>query len=212
MDPDINLRKLALERRWRHWRKLIWRGTLGMMALLIIWLNTIPFRLVIARYQYPTPQAILTLGGDDAREHYTAAFAQTHPNLNIWISTGMNPEDAIALFKGFDIDQNRLFLDRRAIDTVTNFTTLVGDFQSHHIHHLFLITSDYHMRRSKFVATIILGSQDIAFTPIAVPSVEPPESGLRIARDVARAYLWVITRRTAASLHPSQRRELFPAA
>ncbi|NER26936.1 MAG: YdcF family protein, partial [Symploca sp. SIO1C4] len=45
-------------------------------------------RLAIAHYQAPHPQAIITLGGGIDREKFTAKFAQTHPSLEIWVSTG----------------------------------------------------------------------------------------------------------------------------
>lgn len=59
------------------------------------------------------------------------------------------------------------------------------------------------MPRAKAIATIILGSQGIAFTPLAVPSSRPQESIIRIIRDIARALLWIFTGRTGASLNPA---------
>jgi hypothetical protein len=58
------------------------------------------------------------------------------------------------------------------------------------------------MPRSKAIATIILGSEGIAFTPIEVPSSDEGESPLSIARDVSRSILWTLTGRTAATLNP----------
>ncbi len=51
-------------------------------------LSIIPARLAIATYQAPYPQAILTLGGSQTREKFTAQFAQVHSQLPIWISSG----------------------------------------------------------------------------------------------------------------------------
>jgi hypothetical protein len=56
------------------------------------------------------------------------------------------------------------------------------------------------MPRALAIATFVLGSQGIAFTPVSVPSDQPAESWLRILRDSARALLWVVTGRTGASL------------
>ena len=173
---------------------------LASAACLLVLLSAIPVRLLIAHIQAPQPQAILTLGSWSDREYFTAQFATAHPDLEIWVSTGTPPENARAIFRAFNIPDSRVHLDRRAVDTVTNFTTLVADFKQRRIQHLYLITSDYHMMRAKAIATIILGSAGIAFTSVAVPSDTPPESWLRILRDIGRAILWIFTGRTGASL------------
>lgn len=172
------------------------------VALILAIACIIPVRLAIAHFQTPQPQAILTLGSWSDREYFTAQFATAHPNLEIWVSTGTPPENARAIFRAFNIPDSRVHLDRRAVDTVTNFTTLVEDFKQRRIQHLYLITSDYHMRRARAIATLILGSAGIAFTPVAVPSGEPPESPLRILRDIGRAILWIFTGLSGASLNP----------
>jgi uncharacterized SAM-binding protein YcdF (DUF218 family) len=174
--------------------------------LLLELISYIPVRLAIAAYQAPQPQAILTLGGRPARENFTAEFAALHPELKIWISSGMRPDSAYSLFQASGIPKSQLHLDYRAVDTVTNFTTLVDDLNQKHIQHIYLITSDYHMPRAAAIATIVLGSHGIAFTPIAVPSHNPPESTLRILRDVGRSVLWLATGQTGASLNPKLRR------
>ncbi|NEQ26943.1 MAG: YdcF family protein, partial [Microcoleus sp. SIO2G3] len=84
----------------------------------------------------------------------------------------------------------------------TNFTSLVKDFKTQNIQHLYLITSDFHMLRAKAIATLVLGSQGITFTPISIPSNDPQESLVRILRDSGRSVLWIFTGRTGASLSP----------
>lgn len=159
-------------------------------------------RLAIAYIQSPQPQAILTLGGGIEREYFTAEFATQHPNLEIWVSTGVIPDVARPIYRTFGIPDERVNLDRRAVDTVTNFTSVVSDFNRRRIHHIYVITSQHHMPRSKAIATLILGSAGIAFTPVSVPSGEPPESWVRILRDIGRAMLWILTGRTGASFNP----------
>jgi uncharacterized SAM-binding protein YcdF (DUF218 family) len=171
-----------------------------LTSLIVIFLSTIPLRLAIARYQAPLPQAILTLGGQPDREEFTAKFAQTHTSLPIWISSGSTPEEVHQIFRNAGTRNANVHIDRRAIDTVTNFTTLVKDFQKEHIQHLYLITSCFHMPRAKAIATIVLGSHGIAFTPVCISSWGNPESKLRIWRDIGRAFFWLITGRTGASL------------
>jgi uncharacterized SAM-binding protein YcdF (DUF218 family) len=168
-------------------------------ALILLLLSIIPARLAIAYYQTPLPQAILTLGGPPDREEFTAQFAQSYPSLEIWVSSGIPPKQSRAIFRAAGIPDTRVHIDRRAVDTVTNFTSLVADFKRLEIHHIYLITTDFHMPRAKAIATIVLGSQGIAFTPVSVPSKEPTESWLRILRDSGRALLWIIFGRTGAS-------------
>lgn len=173
-----------------------------LVIALFILLSIIPLRLAIAYQQAPQPQAILTLGGYSAREKFTAKFAQKHPSLKIWVSSGIPENQALRIFQESNIPQSRFELDRRAADTVTNFTSLVADFQALGIHHLYLITSDFHMARAKAIAFIVLGSRGIAFTPVSIPSTRSPESIFHILRDVGRSIIWVFTGHTGASLNP----------
>jgi uncharacterized SAM-binding protein YcdF (DUF218 family) len=183
-------------------RKISKYVVFAFFGLILVFLSIIPIRLAIASYQAPHPQVILTLGGGPAREKFTAEFAQEHPNLDIWVSSGIPPKQALAIFEKAGISTARVHLDYHAVDTVTNFTTLVDDFQKLHIQHIYLITSDFHLPRAKTIATLVLGSQGITFTPISIPSKQPTESLLRIVRDGGRSILWIVSGRTGASFNP----------
>lgn len=190
-------------------QKLKKYGIVTLVTIILMLLSLIPLRIAIASYQAPHPQAILTLGGGVDREEFTAKFAQNHPNLDIWVSSGIPPESASAIFRNADIPKNRLHLDYRAVDTVTNFTTLVADFQQRQIHHVYLITSDFHIPRAKAIATVVFGSQGITFTPVPIPSNQPRESMLRIVRDTGRSLMWIVSGRTGASLNPNLNERLY---
>lgn len=170
--------------------------------------SVIPLRLAIAHHQAPFPQAILVLGGGKEREQFTAQFAQTHRNLPIWISSGIRPYQTREIFQATKIPSTQLHIDCQAIDTVTNFTTLVAEFKRQNVHHLYLVTADFHMPRATAIATVILGSQGIAFTPVAAPisppssAHHPPESWVRTLRDSGRGILWLVTGHSGASLNP----------
>jgi uncharacterized SAM-binding protein YcdF (DUF218 family) len=185
---------------------LIYRISLILLILLVSVIGLIPLRVAIATHQAPEPQAILTLGGQPEREPFTAAFAQMYPNLDIWISSGNHPSQIRKIFQRASISQHRLHLDYRATDTVTNFTTLVRDFQECHIQHVYLITSRYHMPRASAIATLVLGSQGITFTPISVFSKNDSEPVLDTIRDSGRSLLWIFTGKTGSSLksHPKR--------
>jgi uncharacterized SAM-binding protein YcdF (DUF218 family) len=180
--------------------RLVW--LILIIALFLI--SFIPVRLAITLHQVPTPQAIFVLGGDFNRTEYAARFWQSHQNLDIWVSDFseyLEMHRNIFLQSGIPIEQ--LHLDGRATDTVTNFTSLVGDFVSRELRHIYLITSDYHIRRSRVIATMVLGSRGIVVTPVTVPSTEvESESWVRVLRDFGRCVLWVVSGKTGASLNP----------
>jgi uncharacterized SAM-binding protein YcdF (DUF218 family) len=146
------------------------------------------------------PQVILVLGGSPEREVFAAEFARKHPDLPIWISSGSNPEYTEGVFGDAGIDPDRLHMDYRAEDTVTNFTTLVDEFKQQGVDSIYLITSDYHMRRAKVIGEIVLGSRGINFKPVAIPSARSPEAIDKTVRDGARAVLWVTTGSTGSSI------------
>ncbi|RCJ28836.1 hypothetical protein A6770_00045 [Nostoc minutum NIES-26] len=147
------------------------------------------------------PQAVVVLGGSTKRlerERFTASFARQHPNLPIWISGGSPPTYTQKVFAKAGIDPKRLHLDYEAVDTVTNFTTLVDRLQARGIKSVYLVTSDYHMRRACVIGEIVLGSRGIEFKPVPVPSKQSSEPVEKSIRDGVRALVWVATGYTGA--------------
>jgi uncharacterized SAM-binding protein YcdF (DUF218 family) len=145
------------------------------------------------------PEAIFVLGGEEERELFAAKFAQQHPHLPIWISSGSPEWYTNKVFAKAGIDRSRLHIDRRAEDTVTNFTTLVDELQSQGIDSVYLITSDDHMRRARVIGEIVFGSRKILLKPVAIPTSREPEPIEKSLRDGARAILWVTTGYTGAT-------------
>ncbi|MBW4561447.1 MAG: YdcF family protein [Mojavia pulchra JT2-VF2] len=151
--------------------------------------------------QFVEPQAVVVLGGSTKnleREKFTADFVRKHPNLPIWISGGSPPRYTQKVFAKAGIAPDRLRLDYEAVDTVTNFTTLVDELQAQGIKSVYLITSDFHMRRACVIGEIVLGSRNIVFKAVPVPSEKPPEPIEKSIRDGARAILWLATGYTGA--------------
>jgi len=149
--------------------------------------------------EFQRPQALLVLGGAIEREVFAAKFALNYPELPIWVSSGSNPEFAQWVFSEAGIESDRVHLDYRAVDTVTNFTTLVDELKAQGIESVYLITSDDHMRRAQIIGEIVLGSRGISFKPVAVPSGRTPEPMEKALRDGARAILWLTTGYTGAN-------------
>lgn len=185
--------------------KIIWKTLLivggGIGSLVLLLAGTIAVRLAIATREAPEPQAILVLGGGTGREEFGAQFALAHPSLDVWISAGRFPQGP-QIFRDAGIAEQKVHFDAYASDTVGNFAYQVKRFHEGKIQHVYLITSDYHMPRAQVIATLILGSQGIAFTPVSIPSNEPPESWLwlRIARDSCRSVLWIVTGNTGTKI------------
>lgn len=146
------------------------------------------------------PEAILVLGGAEEREVFAANFAQQYPELHIWVSSGSPEWYTKRVFAKAGIPRNHLHIDRRATDTVTNFTTLVDELKAEGISSVYLITSDDHMRRARVIGEIVFGSRGIILKPIPVPSGREPEPLEKCLRDGARALLWVTTGYTGATL------------
>mmetsp|Transcript_15212 Transcript_15212/g.24238 ORF Transcript_15212/g.24238 Transcript_15212/m.24238 type:complete len:215 (-) Transcript_15212:522-1166(-) len=114
--------------------------------------------------------AIFVLGGHRSREHYAARIACIGGNrhLPIFVSSGsywkIRDFDPLNLsnpfresFTGVDFKslRTRLHLDRRAIDTVTNFTSMVRVFKDKGIKHVLVITSKSHIARGYAVLSTI---------------------------------------------------------
>jgi uncharacterized SAM-binding protein YcdF (DUF218 family) len=147
-----------------------------------------------------SPSAVLVLGGEPRREQFAAEFAKQHPGLPIWVSGGSNPEYAEWVFRKAGVAQKLVHLDYAAVDTLTNFTTIVDKLKSQQIDSVYLITSDYHMRRSQWIGQVIFGSRGIQFQPVAIPTGKPSEPFEKAVFDGLRAVVWVATGETNISL------------
>lgn len=181
--------KLLRQQRANWWL----RGCAGLVLGLGAWLGYKEIKQLII-----PPEAILVLGGSPSREVFAAAFAREHPKLEIWVSSGSNPEYSEWVFAQAGINSQRIHLDYQAVDTVTNFTTLVDEFKAKGIDNIYLITSDDHMRRAQVIGAIVFGSRGIEFQPIQVPSGRQPEPIEKAIRDGARSLFWVMTGETGA--------------
>jgi len=165
---------------------------LGVAGLALLWLSRGAW--------WPTPpppQVILVLGGDVEREEVAARLAR-RDGLPVVVSGGSNPEYAHWIFQERQgLPTDRVKLDYRARDTVSNFTSLVDDLRTAHIRHALLVTSSDHMQRALLVGRIVAGSRGIHLTPVSVPCGELcVNEGRRLVwGDTARAALWVLSGR-----------------
>ncbi len=179
-------------KRGRFRRRSPW---LWVALPLVIW-----FGVRAVQIHFEQPDAILVLGGSEDREQFTAKFARQHPDLPIWISSGTPREYSEWVFSEAGVDLERLNLDYQAVDTVTNFTTLVDQLQQQGVHSVYLVTSDYHMQRARVIGEIVLGSRGIHLKTVSVPSATESEPFIKVLRDGGRAILWVATGHTGSTL------------
>lgn len=146
------------------------------------------------------PEAIFVLGGDEAREHFAAELATEHPELPVWISGGAPESYTYPVFEQAGVERDRVILDYRAVDTVTNFTTLVDELKQRDIDNVYLVTSDSHMLRARVIGEIVFGSRGITVRAISVPSDHDPEPVGKSLRDGTRAMFWLLTGHTGDDL------------
>ncbi len=149
-----------------------------------------------ARTHLNQPEAIFVLGGDETREHFAAKLAVEHPDLPVWVSGGSPESYAYHLFRDAGVERDRVNLDYQAVDTVTNFTSLVEDLEEQNIKSIYLVTSDTHMLRAQVIGKIVFGSRGITMKSVPVPSNHQDEPLEKSIRDGARSLLWLVTGET----------------
>jgi uncharacterized SAM-binding protein YcdF (DUF218 family) len=153
------------------------------------------------------PEAVIVLGGHEERERFAAQLAQ-ESDLPIWVSSGSPQKYVEKIFANAGIDRDRLHLSYQAVDTVTNFTTLVDELKAQGIDSVYLVTSDYHMRRAIIIGEIVFGSRGIVIKTVSVPSEKEPEPLQKSLRDGARAIFWLTTGDTGENLVDRYSRKL----
>ena len=184
--------RLCLSPKTKRAKNRLIRRTLRWWLLgftIALWLGYQPIK------NTQPPEALLVLGGAIEREE----FARVHPELEIWVTGGSNEEYAQWVFSQAGIDLSRVHLDYQAVDTVTNFTTLVDELKSQGVESVYLVTSDDHMLRARAIGSIVLGSRGISFQPLPVPSGRSPEPIEKVIREGVRSIIWVTTGYTGAS-------------
>lgn len=177
---------------------LVLRALLAAVRALLAWTRPLD----------TAPDAVLLLGGSEPRERAAllavagaaprprgldraAAAALTSRSTPVYVSSPACPVVRVA--RGIDPGlARRVRLDECAVDTLTNFTTLLPLLTS--ARRVLVLTSRAHVRRAAVLAWIVLGSGGVRPTVAVVraDTGEHPESITRLYRDAVRAIVWVL--------------------
>ena len=138
-------------------------------------------------------EVLLVLGGSETRELACAAL-HSGEALLVLSSGAATPEECAA---AAGIDLRRVVVDRRAVCTVTNFTSIVTDLEKAGCRSVVITTSPSHMRRAFLVGCVCLGSRGIRCERRCCRDDDDPEgprqeSTLRVLRDLLRSALWLL--------------------
>eukprot|EP00276_Gloeochaete_wittrockiana_P009274 CAMPEP_0184653818 /NCGR_PEP_ID=MMETSP0308-20130426/11526_1 /TAXON_ID=38269 /ORGANISM="Gloeochaete witrockiana, Strain SAG 46.84" /LENGTH=182 /DNA_ID=CAMNT_0027089469 /DNA_START=60 /DNA_END=608 /DNA_ORIENTATION=- len=136
---------------------------------------------------------IFVLGGEPTREMFAASEALRHPDAPVWVSSGSPRQYACTIFGNRGVDLDRVYLDYQAVDTLTNFTSLVSQFSSMGVKRVRLVTAADHMPRALAIGNVVFGSKGIHIDPAPVPSTRPTEPFKKIVKDGLRSVFWLLT-------------------
>ncbi len=196
------MKGFELKFRWR-WSWILLSG-IGILSLGI----GIHKSWVLHRVSQSPATAIVVLGGGIQREMFAAQVAQRHPQLPVLISSGSAlPCVYRVLVEDHQIEWDRISIDWRAKDTVTNFTATLPWLQAEDHTHVVLVATDGHMGRAGLLAQIVWGWHGITYTPETFPGDHRTRPG-KTALDVGRSLAWLILGNPIVSYHtPTEIRE-----
>jgi hypothetical protein len=169
---------------------------LAIAGFAIALITIIPIRLAFVVQAVPEPQAILALGSD-LQERHINQLRQQFPGLEVWSSAGIDPQ---MLFELSQIPSNQ-FHANYAEDVVIGLTELINTFHAQQIQHLCLLASEAEMPRVSAIAFLILGSEDIVYTPfkyiplaLSERSPSPWQTIQQWLWDLGRSLWWMATK------------------
>ena len=171
------------------------RNIVIIPILIIFFYRTFsPFIKVI--FNNEVPKLVFVLGGDIDREIAGMEIAK-QLKLPLLISGGSNPEYANWLIENKGMSSYLITKDYRAIDTFTNFTSVIDELKEENVSHILIVTSDYHVNRAKSIGQIIAGSRGIKITSLSIPCSSEciKESNNKKNIDILRSITWVATGR-----------------
>ena len=156
-------------------------------------------------------RVLIILGGGRAREVAAAQLVKRLPSVRTLIlSSGeLDEKDLAAIVRASGRLDVQVYADRRAVDTVSNCTTLATSVAAAGHAVVCLATSRAHCARARAIGVLVFGSCGVHVRVHALETEEDlNESWLRWLRDVVRACCYVTTgldmSSVAALVYPSR--------
>lgn len=128
---------------------------------------------------------IICLGGDYHRNQTAAELAKQNPTAVVLVSSDGPVELGAPYYKDLE---SRVFWDFNAWDTISNFTETYNWIKEKDPKKLWVVTSDYHMKRSMAIAGPVWFSRNVEVIPVEHPSPYQKDPDPLIY--MLRAFLW----------------------
>ena len=176
--------------------RTLWRSLFLLTALWLILLAIhLAFNLIVKLPQNAraTPDGIFVLGGSISREIYAAKLAKENPNIPILIARGSADPCIVWVFERAKSPIDNVWLEVCSDSTFTNFMYGLPILENWQVRKVKLITSGTHIRRSQWLAKILLNSHGIAVDLAIAPEKGVPgnsESLLKTGIDLSRGIIW----------------------
>jgi len=138
---------------------------------------------------------VLHLGGNINRAYKAAEVATRFPLTQIIISTEGPIKQTLDIYKEKGIAQERIDVDFTAWDTVTNFTETKAKVNSFQPQKLYVVTDEFHMRRSMVIAKICYFDCPLEIIPCgsSYSASDRKEATSMVIYDAVRAGIWKTT-------------------
>ena len=136
---------------------------------------------------------VLWLGGNSARGEMAASVAISRPGSVVVVSTEGDPRGCLQKLLDRGIAKERVILDYKAWDTVTNFSLTWPLIEKLGAKTVYVVTDGFHMRRSMGIAKIVYAGRGVK--ALAMPSSPSgaKEPWRLTIEDWLRAALWRLT-------------------
>ena len=136
---------------------------------------------------------ILELGGNIERMETALEMARLHPETILIVSSEGSPDAVMGRVNNDQLSWQRVLLDYNAWDTVTNFTKTVDLVRSYRARRVYVVTDEFHMKRSMAIARGVYFLSGVELVPVPRPSAKKSEDPQLVRWDRFRAWLWRFT-------------------
>ena len=135
---------------------------------------------------------ILHLGGNPSRADKAIKLANSNPSALILISSESG--DPVQYYVDRGIDEERIYQDITAWDTLTNFTaTYKRVRETFDPDVLYIVTDGFHMERSMRIANAAYFLSGVELVPSPSSPIDFKEESKYVVGDTIRSWIWKLT-------------------